>query len=66
MSSRQKHYPDNTQIFTLKAEGRRQRAAATFAEKLAAMDDLRARVEPIARARDQRKYANPYRDNSTK
>lgn len=57
MTSRQKQYPDNTQIFAQKAEGRRQRAKATFAEKLAALDDLRKRVEPIVRARAQRKHA---------
>jgi hypothetical protein len=33
--------PDNADIFARKAEGRRQRAAATFAEKLAALDALR-------------------------
>jgi hypothetical protein len=58
MTGRQKQYPDNTEIFEMKAEGRRQRAAATFAEKLAALDDLRKRVEPIVRARKQRKHAD--------
>jgi len=59
MSNTRKHYPDNTEIFARKAEGRRQRAAATFAEKLAALDELRDRVEPIVRARKARR--NPHR-----
>jgi hypothetical protein len=58
MKSRQKQYPDNTAIFVQKAEGRRERAATTFAEKLAALDSLRERVEPIVRAREQRKHTN--------
>jgi hypothetical protein len=59
MSSTRKDYPDNTEIFARKAEGRRQRAAATFAEKLAALDELRARVEPIVRAREARRNPRP-------
>jgi hypothetical protein len=55
MSNTRKSYPDNTDIFARKAEGRRQRAAATFAEKLAALDALRDRVAPIVRAREARK-----------
>ena len=58
MTGRQKQYPDNTPIFMQKAEGRRQRATATFAEKLAALDKLRKRVEPIIRARERRKHAD--------
>ncbi len=55
MSNTRKTYPDNTEIFARKAEGRRQRAAATFAEKLAALDELRDRVAPIVRAREARR-----------
>lgn len=57
MNGRQKYYPDNSAIFALKAEGRLQRAAATFAEKLAALDNLRERVQPIIHARDDRNRA---------
>lgn len=66
MTGREKEYPDNTPIFALKGEGRWQRAAATFAEKLAALDDLRERVEPIVRAREKRKHAGlvPQQDGS--
>ncbi|MGE0166245.1 MAG: hypothetical protein AB7S71_24220 [Dongiaceae bacterium] len=55
MPNSRKAYPDNTEIFARKAEGRRQRAAATFAEKLAALDELRDRVAPIVRAREARR-----------
>jgi hypothetical protein len=50
-------YPDNSEIFAQKAEGRKRRARASFAEKLAAMDELRARVAPIERARELRRQA---------
>ena len=50
-------YPDNSGIHARKAEGRRQRAKLSFAEKLAAVDELRARIEPIVRAREARKLA---------
>ena len=52
-------YPDNSDIHARKAEGRRQRAKLSFAEKLAAVDELRARIEPIVRAREARKLAKP-------
>jgi len=47
-------YPDNREIFARKAEGRKARAALSFAEKLDAVDALRKRVEPIVRARARR------------
>lgn len=50
-------YPDNSGIHARKDEGRRQRAKLSFAEKLVAVDELRARVEPIVRAREARKLA---------
>ncbi|HEY4943454.1 MAG TPA: hypothetical protein VII56_18635 [Rhizomicrobium sp.] len=49
-----KDYPDNSEIHARKAEGRRLRAAASFAQKLAALDELRDRVAPIVRAREAR------------
>jgi len=55
MSGTRKQYPDNSEIFARKVEGRRERALATFAEKLAAMDDLKERVAPIVRAREARR-----------
>jgi hypothetical protein len=50
-----KEYPDNTSIHVQKNEGRRQRARITFSEKLDALDELRARVAPIVRAREMRR-----------
>jgi hypothetical protein len=55
MPKSRKTYPDNAEIFACKAEGRRQGAAATFVEKLAVLDELKARVEPIVRAREARR-----------
>ena len=52
---RERSYPDNSGIHARKAEGRKQRAKLSFAEKLVALDELRARVEPIVRAREARK-----------
>ncbi len=54
MSDARKTYPDNSAIFAQKAEGRRQRAALTFVQKLAVLDEMRARVAPIVRARKRR------------
>jgi len=61
MSNARSHYPDVSGILARKAEGRRQRAALRFAEKLAILDELRERVAPIVRARELRKkqIANP-------
>jgi hypothetical protein len=50
-------YPDISDILTQKASGRRQRAALSFTEKLAALDALKERVEPIVRARKAREAA---------
>ena len=59
MPDNERTYPDNSDIHARKAEGRRQRAKLSFAEKLAAVDELRARIEPIVRAREARKLAKP-------
>jgi hypothetical protein len=50
-------YPDNSAIHAQKDAGRRERGAISFAEKLDALDALKARVEPIVRAREARKRA---------
>jgi hypothetical protein len=50
-----KKYPDISDILALKAEGRKELAALSFAEKLDILDALRERVEPIRRAREMRK-----------
>ncbi len=59
MRERATGYPDNSDIHARKADGRRQRAKLSFAEKLVALDELRARVEPIVRAREARRPAKP-------
>jgi hypothetical protein len=55
MFGTRKQYPDNSEIFARKAEGRRERALVTFAEKITAMDELKERVAPIVRAREARR-----------
>lgn len=57
MSGTRKQYPDNSEIFARKAEGRRERALVTFAEKLTAMEELKERVAPIVRAREARRQS---------
>ena len=47
-------YPDVSDILAGKARGRRERAALSFAEKLAILDKLRESVAPIVRARQAR------------
>jgi len=55
MDGHQRQYPDNSEILARKAEGRRQNARATFAEKIAILERLRERVAPIVRAREARR-----------
>jgi hypothetical protein len=55
MFGARKEYPDNSEIFARKAEGRRERALMTFSEKIDAMDELKARVAPIVRGREARR-----------
>jgi hypothetical protein len=47
-------YPDISDILARKAEGRRELAARSFSEKLEILEAMRARVEPIRRARVER------------
>jgi hypothetical protein len=58
MASQDKTYPDISDILARKEEGRRARARMSFAEKLAALDALRARSLPIVKAREERKKQN--------
>lgn len=55
MTESKRHHPDNSEIHALKAAGRRERAAISFAEKLDAVDRLKAGIEPVVRAREERK-----------
>jgi hypothetical protein len=55
MENRRSQYPDISDILTIKAVGRRQRAALSFAEKLIILDELKERVAPIIQAREFRR-----------
>jgi len=48
-------YPDISEILARKAEGRKILAKLSFGQKLEILEDMRARVEPIRRARDARR-----------
>ena len=48
-------YPDISDILARKRRGRRELAALSFGEKLALLDALKERVDPIRRARERRK-----------
>jgi hypothetical protein len=45
-------YPDTSDILARKAEGRRKAARRSFAEKIAMVEALRERVEPLKQARE--------------
>ena len=48
-------YPDISDILARKAEGRRNLAALTFGQKIDILEAMRARVEPIRRAREAKR-----------
>lgn len=45
-------YPDITDILARKAAGRRERAQRSFTEKIASVEALRERVQPLRQARE--------------
>lgn len=47
-------YPDISDILARKAEGRRELASRSFGEKIEILEAMRARAEPIRRAREAR------------
>jgi hypothetical protein len=47
-------YPDVSDILARKAEGRRDAAQRTFGEKIAWAEEMRERLAPLKRAREQR------------
>lgn len=55
MVGRRTQYPDNSEILARKAEGRKELARATFAQKLVVLEQLRNRVAPLVRAREARR-----------
>jgi hypothetical protein len=59
MAEATKPYPDVADILARKERGRTARASLSFAEKLDALDALRARVEPLVRARKMRSGDRP-------
>jgi hypothetical protein len=54
MSDDREAFPDISDILARKAEGRRKNARRTLGEKIAMMEALRERVEPLRRAREAR------------
>jgi hypothetical protein len=55
MTDDQKGFPDISDILARKEEGRRKNARRTLGEKIAMMEALRERVEPLRRAREARR-----------
>lgn len=47
-------YPDISDILARKAEGRRDAAQRTFGEKIAWAEEMRERLAPLKRAREER------------
>jgi hypothetical protein len=48
-------YPDISDILARKAEGRKKLAALSFAQKLEILEQMRARLAPFRKAREQRR-----------
>jgi hypothetical protein len=51
----QRKYPDISDILARKAEGRKELAALSFSQKLAILDQMRARLAPFREAREKRR-----------
>lgn len=49
-----KPFPDNSAIHARKAQGRKERGAISFAEKLDALDDMKKRLSSIVASRKAR------------
>jgi len=50
-------YPDISDILARKAEGRRDAARRSFGEKIAWVEEMRERLAPLKRAREERQAA---------
>jgi hypothetical protein len=50
-------YPDISDILARKAEGRRDAARRSFGEKIAWVEQMRERLAPLKRAREERRAA---------
>jgi hypothetical protein len=57
--SNDRNYPDISEILARKAEGRKILAKLPFGRKLEILEEMRARVEPIRRAREARRSRIP-------
>jgi len=54
MTKEKSVYPDISDILARKAEGRHDAARRTFGEKIAWAEEMRERLAPLKRAREQR------------
>ena len=48
-------YPDISDIIARKEQGRRERAALSFSQKLAILEEMRERLMPLVKAFEQRR-----------
>ena len=56
-------YPDISDILQRKAEGRREIAARTLGDKIAMVEAMRERMEPLKRLREARERERAGRDS---
>ncbi len=63
MTKSKPEYPDISDILARKAEGRRDAAKRSFGEKIAWVEQMRERLAPLKRAREERQAAQR-RDHS--
>lgn len=54
MTDEKRQYPDVSDILARKAEGRREAAKRSFGEKIAWVEQMRERLAPLKRAREER------------
>ena len=57
MSDNERRYPDVSDILARKAEGRRDAVKRSFGEKIAWVEQMRERLAPLKRAREERQAA---------
>jgi len=63
MNDSKPKYPDISDILARKAEGRKEAAGRSFGEKIAWVEQMRERLAPLKRAREERRAAQR-KDNS--
>ena len=57
MNQSRQVYPDISDILARKAEGRTEAARRSFGEKIAWVEQMRERLAPLKRAREERRAA---------